>query len=246
MSIVAFSGPSYGKTLSLAEEVAWNLRYECVSQKLLRAASNRFGVPQVRLERALRGEQSFFDLFTRRRERYWAYVQCVLLERAQKDDVVFCVPAAHLMLDGIAHVLKVGTLADRGDEAQGALVPRHFGYENSELRPYHLLIVPRKGREKEWVDRICKMVALPRFKPTPESQAAMKDLVLASQIRAELVAVHPSVMVKAYRGIVKVNAEVPLIQEGLMAEKCREVAAKFPEVKDIRLRIVPESIHGLG
>ena len=90
------------------------------------------------------------------------------------------------------------------------------------------------------------MVTLPRFQATPQSQEVMNDLVLASQLRAELVAVQPCVLVKAYRGIVTVEAAVPLIQEGLMAEKCREVASKFPEVKEVRLHIVPENIHGLG
>ncbi|MFC1834220.1 cytidylate kinase family protein [Thermodesulfobacteriota bacterium] len=244
--MVAFSRRSHGKTFTIAAEVAGDLGSEYISRELLREASNRLGIPQEKWEHALHRGHSVFDLLTGRRDRYLAYVQCALLEGAQRDDVVYVVPAAHFMLDGIAHVLKVGILSGRRDKAHGVLAPRHFGHENSELRPYHLLIDLRKGSEKELVERICRMVALPRFQATPESQASMNDLVLASRIRAELLAVLPCIVVKAYRGMVEVDAEVPLIQEGVMAEKCRAVAAKYPEVKDIRLRILTESIHGLG
>ena len=90
MSIVTISRGSYSRGKEVAEQVARELGYDCVSREILLEASEVFNVPETTLVHAVHDAPSILDRFTRGDERYVAFIRETLLRRAQKgEDVCF-------------------------------------------------------------------------------------------------------------------------------------------------------------
>jgi cytidylate kinase len=116
MSIITISRESYTQAKEVAEKVARELGFECISREILIEASEEFNVPEIKLLRAIRDAPSVLDRFTFGKERYTAYVQAALLHHLQRDNVVYHGLAGHHLVRGISHVLKVriiGNMEDR-------------------------------------------------------------------------------------------------------------------------------------
>jgi cytidylate kinase len=116
MSIVTISRESYTQAKEVAEKVAQELGFECISREILIEASEEFNVPEIKLLRAIRDAPSVLDRFTFGKERYTAYVRTALLDHLQRDNVVYHGLAGHHLVKGISHVLKVriiGNMEDR-------------------------------------------------------------------------------------------------------------------------------------
>ena len=112
MPIITISRGSYSRGKEVAEKLAQDLGYECISRDILLQASNEFNLPEIKLIRALHDAPSVLDRFTYGKERYVAYIRSALLTYAQQDNLVYHGLAGHFLLQGIPHVLKVRILAD--------------------------------------------------------------------------------------------------------------------------------------
>jgi cytidylate kinase len=112
---ITVSRGSYSKGKEVAEKVAQRLGYACISRDLLLEASSQFNIPGIKLIRALHDAPSILERFTWGRERYLAYFATALLERVQRDNVVYHGLAGHFYLKGVSHVLNVRIVADLED-----------------------------------------------------------------------------------------------------------------------------------
>jgi cytidylate kinase len=115
MSIVTISRESYTQANEVAEKVAQELGFECVSREVLIEASKEFNVPEIKLLRGVRDAPSVLDRFTFGKERYTSYLRASLLDRLQRDNVVYHGLAGHYFVKGISHVLKVRILGKQED-----------------------------------------------------------------------------------------------------------------------------------
>jgi cytidylate kinase len=115
MSVVTISRESYTQTKEVAEKVALELGYECISREILIEASEEFNVPEIKLLQAIRDAPSVLDRFTFGKERYTAFIRAALLDRLQRDNVVYHGLAGHHFVRGIAHVLKVKIIGKTED-----------------------------------------------------------------------------------------------------------------------------------
>jgi cytidylate kinase len=118
MPIVTISRGSYSRGKEVAEKVAQELGFECISRDVLIEASEEFNVPEVQLLRAIRDAPSILDRLTFGKERYIAYIKAALLEHLQRDNVVYHGLAGHYFVRGISHVLKVRIIAEIEDRAR--------------------------------------------------------------------------------------------------------------------------------
>jgi len=100
MAIITISRGSYSKGKEVAEKVAHRLGYVCLSRDLLLEASSQFNIPEIKLIRALHDAPSILERFTSGKERYLAYFAAALLERVQRDNVVYHGLAGHFYLKG--------------------------------------------------------------------------------------------------------------------------------------------------
>jgi len=149
MSIVTISRGSYSRGREVAEKVAQELGFECISREVLLEASEEFNVPEIKLLRAIRDAPSLLDRFTFGKERYVAYIQAALLERFQKDNVVYHGLAGHYFVRGIPHVLKVRIIGETEDRTQ-VLMDREAVFEQAASAMMGLEVegLPRVGRQK--------------------------------------------------------------------------------------------------
>ena len=149
MSIVTISRGSYSRGREVAEKVARELGFECVSREILIEASEEFNVSEIKLLRAIRDAPSLLDRFTFGKDRYVAYIQAALLEHFQKDNVVYHGLAGHYFVRGISHVLKVRIIGETEDRVN-VLMEREAVFEQaaSAMRGLEVEGLPQLGRQR--------------------------------------------------------------------------------------------------
>jgi len=261
MAVITISRGSYSRGKDVAERVAQRLNYDCISREMLVEASSEFNIPEMKLVSALHDAPSVLERFTSGKERYLAYIGAALLERVQKDNVVYHGLAGQFFVRGISHVLNVRILADLEDRIQVVMERdgtsrdearyvlkkddferRHwglklYGMDTADPILYDLVIHIGKITVEDAVDIICNVVALPNFKTTPESQRKLDSRVLAARVRAVLAKAHPTVRVIAQDGVVSVYAGGEPSISDTMADEIKKAALKVPGVKEAKVEL---------
>jgi cytidylate kinase len=263
MAIITISRGSYSKGKEIAEKVAEELGYECLSRDVLLDASEHFNVPEIKLVRALHDAPKVLERFTHGQRKYVAYIQQAFLEQVKRDNVVYHGLAGQFFLRGVGHTLKVRVLADLDDRVRFEMErenideekARHilkkddyerrkwglalYGIDTADATLYDLVVHIRKLSVNDAVTLISKAARLPQFKTTPESQRALDDLVLAARVKSTIFDAYPSVNVSADDGIVVVHTEGPLEQESAIRERIRSRVEGTPGVKEVRVHVRP-------
>ncbi len=211
MAIITISRGSYSRAKDIAEKLAEELGYVCISREILLEASEEFNIPEIKLVRAIEDAPSILDRLTQGKERYLAYIRAALLKHAQKDNVVYHGIGGTFLLQGIPHVLKVRVVADLEDRVADEM--KREGISVSEARE----IIQRDDEQRrQWalhlyeadpwdpmlydvvlhlqtvtmadaVSILKHMVQLPSFQTTPQSQQLIDNLVLLSRLQVETV-----------------------------------------------------------
>lgn len=206
MSIVAVFGGAYCSAETIARKVAEQLDYAFFGDELLRDAARQLGASDKMLVRSMSGARAFLNMFTRDREKGLIYVRAALAETIANDDLVYLGPATHLIPQAIAHVLRVGIVADDDyriaqaiqsdglgtEEAQARIVEADreraewaaevIGKRPTDPELYDLKIpLPAKSPE-EAVELICDAIKQDALRPTDRSIGAALDFRLAARV----------------------------------------------------------------
>jgi len=182
------------------------------------------------------------------------------LKRLQPDNVVYHGLAGHFFLKGISHVLKVRIIADMEDRIEVEMEREGISYEDalavlkkddSERRKwsqslygidiadpdlYDLVIHVRNIIIEDAVDMICHAAELQSFKTTPESQKAMDDLVLTSEVKTALIEIKPDILVFVRDGGVTLCPRTFAIKDPGLIRKLENIVSSIPGVKDISVK----------
>jgi cytidylate kinase len=260
MAIITISRGSYRKGKEVAEKVARKLGYQFCVREVLLEASEMFNIPEMKLVRALDDAPSIFENFSYSKEKFIAYFQSAFLKRLQPDNVVYHGLAGHFFLKGISHVLKVRIIADMEDRIEVEMEREGISYEDalavlkkddSERRKwsqslygidiadpdlYDLVIHVRNIIIDDAVDMICHAAELQSFKTTPESQKAMDDLVLASEVKTALIEIKPDILVFVRDGGVTLCPRTFAIKDPGLIRKLENIVSSIPGVKDISVK----------
>ena len=89
LPIITVSRGSFSVGISLAERVAKNLGYKCVSREVLTGAANQYGVQEEALRKALVDKPGILERMTVERVHYLACIRAALLKEARNDDLVY-------------------------------------------------------------------------------------------------------------------------------------------------------------
>jgi cytidylate kinase len=264
MSCITISRGSYSYGKEIAEKVAAKLGYECVERDALLDASETFNIPEIKLVEAIRDAPSILGRFTYGKEKYISYIQAALLNRMQKDNIVYHGLAGHFFLKNISHVLKVRIIADLEDriankmklephlsrEATQRLIKnvdeqrvkwsQHlYGIDSRDPSLYDLVIHIRPITVEDAVNIICDTARLERFQTTPDSQQAMNDLVTAASVKAALVQLAPDVNVSSSQGKVQVSLHVSKYSTDSMTGEIERITKTIKGVEKIEIRAHP-------
>ncbi len=260
MAIITISRGSYSNGKAVAEKVAQKLGYQCYAREVILEASKEFNIPELKLVKAVHDAPSILERFSYGKEKFIAYFQAALLRHLQRDNVVYHGLAGHFYVKGVSHVLKVRIIADMKDriqivmdrekisyESAQALIKkddlerskwsRHlYGIETSDPILYDLVILVRKMTVDDAAEVICHAAGLETFKTTFESQKAMEDLVLASEVETTLIEIKPDIEVFVRDGIVTLGTSAQILKDPDLVRELERIVRRVPGVKDVGIK----------
>jgi cytidylate kinase len=260
MPIITISRGSYSKGKEVAEKVAERLGYQCIAREIILRASKEFNIPEIKFAKAIHDAPSIFERLTYGREKYIAYLQAAFLKSVRSDNVVYHGLAGHFFLKDLRHALKVRIIADRSDRVQYTMTregiseeeadrrlkrddedrtrwSKHvFGIDTSDPSLYDLVIHIRKMTVSDAVEIIGHAAQLDIFKTTFESQRAMDDLVLATEVKAALMDLKPDIQAIASNGKVFLGTKDSQMQEPEEIKEIERIARSIPGVKDLEIK----------
>jgi cytidylate kinase len=209
MAIITISRGTFSGGEALAKRVAERLGYQCVSREVLLEASWGSGIPAEELTAAMEKRPSFWHRVMGQRTAYLTLVRAALCEHAGGGELVYHGHVGHLLLPGIAHVVRVRVIADMPFRVHAAL-PQHgtreaalayiekvdqerrewvrflFGVDWDDPLLYDLVLNLSRISLDTAGEAVVQMAARPEFQPTSESAKALRDLVLRSRVEAAL------------------------------------------------------------
>jgi cytidylate kinase len=231
MSVVIISGESHCQRKEIAEKVAEALGYGCIGRELLTTASQKYSVPEEKLEEALRDPSTFLERFSNARTRHLAYFQACLTAALNEDNVVYYGETAHMFVSEVSHVLKVRLMADLDQrmaskmQEEGTPEKRArdlllkegeqrrkwslsvFGVDGMDSGQFDLVINVSKTGPERAANIIVETALDVKFQPITYSVKAMQDQELASRVRAALIDAYPDVSVTARNGDISIRTK---------------------------------------
>jgi cytidylate kinase len=260
MAIISISRGSYSRGKEVAESLAKQLGYECISRDILIETSKEFNIPEVKLIRAIHDAPLTLDRFSHGKERYITYIRTALLKHVQKDNVVYHGLAGHFFLQGIPHVFKARIIADmesrvkeemrrenisedsaryilkKDDEERRKWGLQLYGMDPWDSRLYDMVMHVGNITVSDAVQILYFTVKKPCFQTTPSSQKILDDLLLASQVQATLMDAAPLVKVTANDGIIQIDQiDAPMALKRLAAADIKKIVEKIEGVKEVHI-----------
>ena len=259
MAIITISRGSYDKGKEIAEKVAKRLGYDCISREVILEASDRFNIPEIKLVKAIHDAPSVLDRFRHGKTAFITFYQSALARSVEKGRVVYHGLAGHLLLKGVPHVMKVRITAKlsqrianemeasgigekearalllKDDEERRNWTKTLYGADPWDSSLYDLTIGIDKFSVENAVDFICEAADFEAFAPTDASRKKMKDLVLACEVKAELVEQEFDVAVTSeYQNVI---IYTKAYGRGLkkLEQKAAALADKIPGINNIEV-----------
>lgn len=265
MAIITISRGTFSGGQALAECIAEELGYGCVARQVLVSAAEHYGAPLDRLSEALTETPGFIDRLAADRAHYLAYVRATLSRQVKDDNVVYHGLAGHLLLGGLPHVVRVRVIAEMEFRIRGAMV------RNKLSRDAAIEFIKRGDEKRvrwtrflyhvDWRDpslydlvinldhlnivdacaTVCCAAGLDRFKTTPHAQKLMDDMVLSTEVRAQIATnaadrniSDVGVDVEADDGAITIDGTVRSQDD---TDKIKEIASKVPGVMTVISRM---------
>lgn len=263
MPIIAIARASYSHGKKIAERVARELNYQCISEEVITLASQQFDIPENWLRRAVENAPTLRDRFSYGKKKYMAYIRSALLEFAVKDNLVYHALAGHFLLEGIPNVLRVMISAtvekrvqeimqreavtkkdalkviEKFDKERKKWALYFYGRDPWDFNMYDLGLVIGRLTIDDAVEKILSTVKLPSFQTSAASRKILADESLAAKIKSDLMNFYSDVEVSAENGTVTVHIKRSLKQEEALTDDIRSILMEMPRVKKVRVNVIP-------
>ncbi|MFH0901148.1 MAG: cytidylate kinase family protein [Pseudomonadota bacterium] len=264
MSIITISRGTFSGGKELAERLAAELGYPCLSREVFAEAAEEYGVSQAALQAAITQAPTIMDRLRRDRNRYLAFIRAVLCQHASKGQLIYHGNAGHHLLAGVRHVLRVRVVADTTYRIKAAMQQLNmtsrqaehyiskvdgerrkwtqflYGVEWDDASNYDVVLNLEYMGIPGAVSTVVRMVQLEAFQPTEESKTTMENLTLASLVNARLAqdkrTNDADFIVRARNGVVTIEGVVRLAET---ADAALDVARGVPGVKDVVGQVAP-------
>jgi len=263
MSIIAIARASYSHGKEIAESVARELNYRCISEEAISLASQQFDIPENWLRRAIENAPTLRDRFSYGKKKYLAYIRSALLSFAVEDNLVYHALAGHFLLEGIPNVLRVLISAtpekridkimteekvsrkealktiEKFDKERKKWAMYFYDKDPWDLGLYDLGIVIGRLTAEDAVDKILATVKLPTFQASAQSRKVLENEYMAAKIKSDLMNFYADVDVTAEDGTITVHVQRSLKQEGALTEDIRGILMEMPGVKNVHVNVIP-------
>ncbi len=210
MPIIFISSVPFGGGEALGKGLAAKLGCRYMGREEIIKAANECGIPVGKLEVATVKRPASQERMARLKERYLACATAAICEKAAEENIVYYGRAAHLLLPGVSHVLKVRIIPNHAQRVENAMQRTRLSKEKAETflaevdsdirawvrfvhgvdiddqKAYDVIInLERTGLESATA-ALHSFAGLPDFKPTPASRKALEDRLLQSRARTAL------------------------------------------------------------
>ena len=212
MAIICISRGTYAGGKTLADMLGARLKYRVVSRELLfERVQDTFGIVQHKLEEMMDKVPPIFDPAAKATgRRVLTAVQASLCELIGEDNAVYHGNVGHLFFPGVWHVLSARLIAPRdarvrlcmereqlGEfeanrkidqvDAERARWARYFyGVDVNDAKLYDMVFNLEGASIDDAAECVALTSKLPSFTATDASRKRLKDLTLASRVRAKL------------------------------------------------------------
>ena len=258
MPLVAMTREMGSMGMDVARIVESELRVPLVYHEIIDHLADKMRLRKSHVVRLLGGKASLLERLTSDKTSLSIFTADEVLQTASKGAVLRGWGAAHL-LRPVKHAvcvrvcapreLRVGRMMERldtddreaveteikhSDEAQGAIVRRHFGVDWQHPELYDLSLNTERMSVEQCAERVIGLARDPRFAETEASRAQLEDLVQIAKVRAALRADPAtrelSVPIRARDGAVTLEGVVDSAEQAKLAGR---VAAGAPGVRSV-------------
>lgn len=231
MTIITISRSFCSKGSIIAERIADQLGFECVSREILIEASEQFNIPEIKLARAIHDSPSIFERLTHGKEKYISFIRAALLKRLKKGNIVYHGLAGHFFLQNIPGILKVRTLSDFEDRVKEEMERENitetlarkqltsddrqrlnwsfymYKMDPSDPELYDMILNLKHIPVDECVSLIINAASLDTFKISDQGKAILEDEALAATVKAAIVDKYYNARVRSISGTVSVSID---------------------------------------
>jgi cytidylate kinase len=267
MALVAMTREMGSLGMDVARILESELEVPVVYHEMINNLADKMRLRKSHVIRLLGGKANLLERLTADKTSLSIYTADEVLQVARKGAVMRGWGAAHL-LRPVDHAICVRVCApfevrlermmdrldtddrkavtaeiENNDEAQGAIVKRHFGLDWSSPEGYDLSLNTERMSAEQCADKIVQLARAPEFRETEASRQALADLALKASIKAALRADTAtrglSFSVEPEGGNVRLLGIVATREERSSAER---VVASVPGVLALRneLRVTAE------
>jgi cytidylate kinase len=259
--VITISRGSFSGGRILADCLVEKLGYRSVGREVIIEKAAAHGVSQKELLDALQKPPSLLERFTHKKYLYLTLLQAALTEEVRYGRAVYHGNAGHLFLEGGAPILRTRLVAplsmrvktawerlrlneeealayiQRMDDARRKWTQYVYGVDWSDPSLYDIVL----NLEHISIPVACETIAgMARaqdcFDFGPACQAAMNDLVLASQVKRRLVlepsTQHLEFAVSVKGGVTSLRGKVTTLD---LLPEVERIAASTPGVKEVIL-----------
>ena len=263
MSVITIFSASYCHAEEVAEKVAQELGYKCISEEVLDRAAEEYKIPREKLVRIMHGTPSLLDRLASEKEQCVAYIKTAIAELVKNDNVVYHGFAGHLLPRDITHILKVCQVANRDYRVDSAAesekvskrsASRGIKKDDEERKKwtqylfdkgpwdqdlYDIKIPMHETTVEDAVSLICENVRKEQIITTPESSKAMSGFVFATKVNVALVEKGHNVLVSSDDGNVTLLINKYVLRLEHLKEELKEITDAFPGVKSTEIHLGP-------
>jgi cytidylate kinase len=263
VTIVAISRELGSAGTTIGAAVAKELGFRYVDREVILKAAEAHHVPAERLEDVDERRLTFWERFDEEKRRFVVFIESAFYAHCEEGNVVTVGRGGPLLLQGVSHAVRARIMAPfevrvrrvmeeykldqkaaaarvRGyDREQAARQEYLFGVDWAAPEHYDLVINTAEGAWAHYVDLLVWLARSPRYQPTPESIQRVRDLSLASRVRAAVAAdaitKNIDMGVTAREGVVSLRG---VVFSPAMMETVVEVARRVPGVRSVTTEAV--------
>jgi cytidylate kinase len=267
MQIICISRGTLTGGKVLAERLAANLGYPCLSREDLIEAATKAGIHVGKIETAMIKGGGFSDRLVLEREHYLAFSRAYLCEQVMKGQLVYHGRTGHLLLPGVSNVLRLRVVGDyeyrlkaamqalgverekarryvdQVDEDRRQWAHALYGVSCEDVDLYDMVVSLQQFTVENAAAALTSIAQLPDFQLTPASRRSVSDLRLAAEARV-LLARDPktsgaSFKVTATDGVVTVTY---LPQDARLSESILPVLDSLEGCREVRATMATSNI----
>jgi cytidylate kinase len=267
MQVICISRGTLTGGKILAERLAANMGYPCLSREDLIEAAIKEGIHVGKIETAMVKGRGFSDRLALEREHYLAFTRAYLCDEALKGRLVYHGRTGHLLLPGVKHLLRVRVVADNEyrvktvmqslglerdkarryvdevDEDRQRWAHALYGVSCDDIAQYDLVVSLQQLNIENASAALTSIAQLPDFQMPPASRKAVENLRLAARARVLLArdehTYAGSFKVAATDGVVTVTH---LPQDARLAEKIPGALGALDGYREIRTTMATSNL----